>query len=298
MAPGRYVTGLALAFGAVLLFSLKSIFAKFAYAEGLDAISILGLRMALTLPVFAAVALWVRRSSGLPPLSRRDFWQLMGLGIIGYYLSSLLDFMGLQYVSASLERLLLFSYPTMVVLLSAIFYKRRVTARDVVSLAVTYAGVAMVVAGAESAELSGVFLGAAYVVSSAVLYAIYLLVGAELLARAGTVRFTAYCMVVSAIPGILQWIALRGAAAFDMSRAAFFWAVMLAVVSTIVPIFMQSAGLKRLGANQFSIIGALGPVATIVIGYVFLGERMTAVQWAGALAVVTGVMIVSLKPSR
>lgn len=278
---------------AVFLFSLKGIFAKFAYAHGVDAVSMMGLRMGFALPFFIAVAWWSRR--GAAPLSRRDLAQVMGLGVLGYFFASLLDFEGLEYVTASVERLLLFSYPTMVVLLSAAFFKRAITTRDVVSLLLTYAGVALVVSGGAMSEQKDIVKGALFVVASAALYAIYLVFGSATIKRVGAKRFTAYGMLAASAPSIAQWLLLRPAEPLALPAAAYWWCLALAIFSTVLPIFLQSAALKRIGANDFSMIGALGPVATIFVGYAVLAERMTPLQWVGAALVVAGVMIVTLK---
>lgn len=288
-----YPAGVAIAVSAVFLFSLKGIFAKFAYAHGVDAVSMMGLRMGFALPFFVAVALWSRR--GVPPLASRDLLAVVGLSVLGYYCASLLDFIGLEYVTASVERLLLFSYPTMVVLLSAFFFKRAITSRDIVSLVLTYAGVALVITGGAVSEQRDIVKGALFVVASAALYSVYLVFGSATIKRVGAMRFTAYGMLAASFPAIVQWLVLRPSEPLSLPTAAYGWCLALAIFSTVLPIFLQSAALKRIGANDFSMIGALGPVATIFVGHLLLTERMSPLQWAGAALVVAGVMIVTLK---
>jgi drug/metabolite transporter (DMT)-like permease len=289
--------GIALAVGTIVLFSLKGIFTKFAYHHGVDALSMMGLRMAFSLPFFVAVALWLQRDARLARLGRRDFAAIAGLGVLGYYVASQLDFIGLQYVTAGMERVLLFVFPTIVVVLSAVFLGKTITRRDVISLVLTYAGVVLVVSGAIAGEQKNIVLGALFVFGSALGYAIYLVAGTETIKRVGALRFTAYGMIAASVPAIVQWVVLRPAEVLSLPAPAYGWTLLLAVFSTVLPLFMQAGALKRIGANQFALIGALGPVVTILVGYVTLGERMSAVQWAGAVAVIVGVMIVTLKPA-
>ena len=296
--PG-YAVGIALALGTIVLFSLKGIFAKFAYRHGVDAISMMGLRMSFALPFFIGVALWLRRDPTLKPLTRGDFAAVATLGIVGYFFSSWLDFLGLQYVTAGMERLLLFVYPTLVVLLSAFFFSKPIHGREVLALATTYAGVALIVSGAfGTAQNKDIVLGALFVFASALGYAVYLVFGSETIRRVGAMRFTAYAMIAAAIPAITLWVASRPHEVLALPWPAYSWSLKLAVFSTVVPLFLQSAALKRLGANQFALLGALGPVCTIFVGYIALDERLTLIQMAGALLVVGGVMIVTLKPKK
>lgn len=279
----------------MFFFSLKGIFAKFAYAHGVDALSMMGLRMGFSAPVFAAVAWWSGRNA--PPIGRADLVRVFVLGFLGYYVASYLNFQGLQYVTASVERLLLFVYPTIVVALSAVFFRKPVTPREVVSLAVTYAGVALVVAGGAAGEQKDIVLGGGLILLCAAFYAIYLVFGSDTIRRVGAQRFTAYGMLAAAVPAVVQWVALRPHEPTSLAPGAYFWSAMLALFATVLPVFLQSNALKRIGANDFSVIGALGPVATILVGHALLAERMTAVQWLGAAAVVGGVLIVSLRPA-
>lgn len=298
-ARSAYTTGIGLALVTIVLFSLKGIFAKFAYRHGVDAVSMMGLRMAFAFPFFAAVALWLRRGPPLTPLTKRDFLSVGLLGFVGYFLASWLDFLGLEYVTAGMERLLLFIFPTLVVLLSAFFFAKPIGVREVAALVTTYAGVALVVTGAlGTGQNKNIVLGAAFVFASAIGYAVYLVFGSETIKRVGAMRFTAYAMMIAAVPAILMWVVRRPHEVFALPAQAYGWCLTLAVFSTVVPLFCQSAALKRIGANQFALLGALGPVCTILIGYIALGERLAAMQWAGAAAVVAGVMIVTLKPAK
>jgi drug/metabolite transporter (DMT)-like permease len=297
-APSYRVIGVVMAIAGVIAFSLRPVLVKLAYAYVADPVTLLALRMTLSLPFFVGFATWHGRRYGTAgPIAVRDFLPMIAMGFVGYYVASYLDFLGLQYVSAGLGRLLLFSYPTIVVMLSAIFLKTRIRAREIVALVLTYAGVALVmsnVIGASSAHLP---LGGALVFASAIAFAIYLVGSSQLVQRVGSMRFTGYAMTVAALCCALQFLALRPLAALDAPLAFYGLAATMAIVCTVIPTFLMNEALGRIGANQVALLGALGPVSTIALGYLGLDEVMTAVQIAGGLLVLAGVLLVTIKPS-
>ena len=244
---------------------------------------------------FLLAALWSRRDGAREPISRRDWFTIAGLGFFGYYLASFLDFLALQYISAGLGRLLLFTYPTMVVLLSLFFLGKRIKGREIVALLLTYAGLALVLSRAMSGQNTHLRLGAALAFGSAALYAIYLVAGSQVIQRVGALRFTAYATIVASVCCIVQFFILRPMSALHMPAQVYGLAIVMALVSTVFPVFMTAEALRRIGANHVAMIGALGPVSTIAMGYFGLEETLTALQIFGALLVLAGVMVVSLK---
>lgn len=293
---GYFAAGVALAIGGVIGFSIRPIFIKLAYVHVVDPVTLLALRMIFSLPFFIAAALWLRQGEAQRPLAGRELAAVAGLGILSYYAASFLDFLGLQYISAGLGRLLQFTYPTVVVILSALFLAKRVTRRDLTALALTYAGLMLVFAHTLGAENRDFWLGAALVFASSTCYAVYLVAGSEVIARVGSMRFTAYAMSVASAVCIAQFLLLRPLSALDLPAPVYLYAVGMAVVSTVIPVFMTSEALKRIGANRVAIIGALGPVTAIVLGYLGLDEIMTPLQIAGSALVLVGVVVISLKP--
>jgi drug/metabolite transporter (DMT)-like permease len=293
---GWLVAGLALAVGGTIFFSLRPIFIKFAYAWVTDPVTLLALRMVFSLPFFVAAALWIRSGSEHRPLSGRELGVVAALGILSYYGASFLDFLALQYIPAGLGRLLLFTYPTIVVLLSALLLGKRVTAREIAALVLTYAGLALVFAHALEGEHKDFWLGATLAFASSVCYALYLVAGTEVITRVGSVRFSAYAMGAASVACILQFLLLRPFSALDLPAPVYGHVVAMAVISTAVPVFMISEALRRLGANTVAIIGALGPVTTIAFGYLGLEEIMTPLQIAGSALVLIGVVVISLRP--
>jgi drug/metabolite transporter (DMT)-like permease len=294
---GWLVAGMLLAIGGVVFFSLRPIIIKLAYAYVVDPVTLLALRMVFSMPFFIGAALWARGGADSRPISRRDLAATAGLGLLSYYGASFLDFLGLQYISAGLGRLLQFIYPTVVVILSALFLRKRPTVRDIIALVVTYFGLLLVFWHALGGEQLNLWLGAGLVFTSATFYAVYLVAGSEVIARVGSVRFTAYAMMVASVACIVQFLVLRPLAALDLPLEVYGLAIAMALASTVIPGFMVAEALRRIGANKVAIIGALGPVTAIVLGYLGLDEIMTPLQILGSGFVLVGVVVISLKPS-
>ena len=289
--------GVLLAVGAILAFSVRPIFVKLAYSYVSDPVTLLALRMLFSMPFLIAAAIWMQRGSRMH-WTRKDLVAVFLLGCLGYYLASFLDFLGLQYVTAGVGRLILFVYPTLVVLLSAWFLKKPPTRRELIALAVTYAGVALVASRYLGGDNANFFLGALLVFGSAIAYAVYLVVGSHVVHRVGSMRFAAYATSVAGLLAILQFFAIRPIEALDLPWQVYGLAILIAVVSTVIPIFMTAEALRRIGANEVAMIGALGPVSAIILGYLGLDETLTLVQIAGAALVLGGVLLVTLKPRR
>ncbi len=295
---GYLIAGLLLAIGGVVCFSIRPIFIKLAYAYVVDPITLLALRMIFSLPFFLGAALWIRSGAGHSPLSGRNLAAVCGLGVLSYYGASFLDFLALQYISAGLGRLLLFIYPTIVVVLSAAFLGKRVKLREIAALVLTYGGLTLVFAHSMDTGQKDLWLGAALAVASALCYALYLVAGGEIIARVGSVRFTAYAMTAASAACIAQFLLLRPVSALSLPAPVYLYAIGMAVLSTAIPVFMTSEALRRVGANTVAIIGALGPVTTIAFGYLGLEEVMTPLQLAGSALVLIGVVVISLKKAE
>jgi len=290
--------GPAMAIVGVLGFSFKAILIKLAYAWApIDAVTLLTLRMIYATPFFLVMALWSTRRR-TPPMGRRDWIAILWLGFIGYYLASLVDFMGLQYVTAALERLMLYLYPTIVVVISAIFLKQRITGRIVLALALSYAGILLVFA--RDLSLAGdphaLWLGGALVFASSFFYALYLVGAGPVIARLGSLRFIALAMLTSALFVFAQFAATRPVSALAMPIRIHAVVLAMAVFSTVLPTYLIAEAIKRIGANRTSLVGSLGPVFTIGLGFWILGEPVHWIQLGGVALVLGGVTLVTLKP--
>lgn len=293
---GYRAWGVAFALLGVLAFSFRPILIKLAYnASPISPNTLLFLRMVISLPFFLATAWWLRGSGAR--LTGRDWAGVAGLGFLGYYLASFLDFLGLQYIGAGVGRLILFLYPTLVLILSFVFLHRKPTARQVTALVLTYIGVALVVSDQVGTTPEGkLFLfGVLLTFASALFYAAYLVAGSQIVQRVGSMRFTAYSMIFATVPAVLQFVALEGAASLELPADVWLYAVLIGTFATVLPVFLQAEALKRIGANHFALIGAAGPVMTAITGAVGLEEPFTGVQALGGALVILGVLLVSLK---
>ena len=286
--------GVALAVLAAFGFSFKAIFVKLAYAVApVEAVTLLALRMAFSLPVFLWVGLVESRSA--PALSRRDWNALVALGLLGYYASSMFDFLGLQYISAGLERLILFTYPTLTVLIGVLFLGRTLERRQVGALALSYAGIGL--AFAHDLQVAGdarnVLIGAGFVFASALTYALYSAGAESVIRRLGASRFAALAMLVSTTATQLHFFAAEPLEAWIQPWPIYLCGLGMALFSTVLPVFWQSAAIRRIGTARAVLIGTLGPVLTIVFGWGLLGEPMSLAQVVGAALVLAGVWWVS-----
>ncbi|MEC4718049.1 DMT family transporter [Noviherbaspirillum sp. CPCC 100848] len=294
-APDRkaYLAGLAIAIAGAVLFSTKAIVAKLLYRYQIDAVTLIAFRMLFSLPFFAAVAIWKARTE--PSLTGRERGQIVFVGLIGYYLSSFLDFLGLQYISAGLERLILFLTPSFVLLLSLFFLKKKITGLEWLALGTAYLGTVLVFLHDARAGGSNILLGGAFVLGSAVSYAIYLLMTGELVRRVGSMRLVAYAMCVSSVACIAQFFLLRPASMLVQPAGVYGLSIVNAVMCTVFPVFLTMAAVARIGAATTSQAGMIGPVSTLFLGALILGEPLTGIQLAGTALVLAGIYLLSRK---
>lgn len=292
--------GAAMVIVAAVAFSGKAVIVKLAYRHGVDAVTLLALRMLFSAPLFALLAWWALRTGAAAPLPAADLRNVLLLGLLGYYLASYFDFLGLQHVTAALERLLLFVHPTFVVLLAAVLFKRRITRRDVAAVGLSYLGIALVFGNDALTQPGNVVLGSAWVLLSALFYAGYLLGSGRLVGRVGSMRFAAYAGLVSCAAVVVHYLAVTpdARALFAQAAPVYGLALLMAAVSTVLPIVLTSEGIRRIGASHASIISSIGPIATIFLGFAFLDEAITAIQLAGAALVMAGVLAISLQKAK
>ena len=290
-SPPAVGASLALAAAGSIAFSGKAIIVKLAYRYGVDAVTLIMYRMLFALPLFVALAWWAGR--GRPALSRRDLRVIVGLGFSGYYLASFLDFAGLQYISASLERLILYLNPTLVLFLGAVLFKQRVQRRQLVALAVSYAGVLLVfgheVQFAGMASLGG----AALVFGSAISYAVYLAASGQEVRRLGSLRLTGLATSVACVLCILQFLLLRPLQAAWVAEPVLWLSLLNATACTFAPVLMMMMAVERVGATLAAQTGMVGPLATLAMGVLILGEPLNAWIAGGTLLVLVGVWLLA-----
>ncbi len=265
--------GVFLATAGTGLFALKSIFIKLAYAEGLNADSVLMLRMAISLPIYLAIIFWLSKNK---PIAKRKIYQnlpiIVLLGFIGYFLSSWLDLKGLEYITAQLERLTLFTYPIWVAVLGAIFFKTPLTLKVVLSILISYFGLWIVFN--EELQFSGeqTVWGTLFVMFAALSFSIYVLVSKKIIGEITSLWFTSLAMSISSVFVLIYYFIFFDISAIDISAEAWLWVFLLAIISTVLPSFMIAEAIHKIGGAQTSVVGMLGPVFTIAIAAWILDE--------------------------
>jgi drug/metabolite transporter (DMT)-like permease len=283
--------GFLLALFGSIAFSGKAIIVKLAYRYGVDAVTLIMYRMLIALPMFVALAWWAGR--GKAPLKRRDWLLVGGLGFSGYYLASFLDFAGLAYISAGLERLILYLNPTLVLALGFFLFGRRASRPQVAALAVSYCGVLVVFGHEVTLQGAHVALGAALVFASAVSYAIYLVYSGEEVRRLGALRLTGLASSVACLFCIVQFLLVRPLDAAAVAPQVVWLSLLNATACTVAPVLMVMMAIERIGAASAAQIGMVGPLSTILMGVVILGEPFTAVMAAGTALVLTGIWLLT-----
>ena len=298
MSSNRFTTGLLLALLGSIAFSGKAIIVKLAYRYGVDAVTLLMYRMLFSLPFFAIMAWWASR--GKEALTKHDWFGILGLGFTGYYLASYLDFAGLAYITASLERLILYINPTLVLILAWLLYKKPISARQVAGMALSYSGILLVFGHELVMQEFGAGVGAAntilgslLVFASAISYAIYLAYSGELVKRLGSLRLVGLATTVACVLCIVQFMLMRPLSAMQVAPQVIWLSVLNATLCTALPVVAVMMAIERIGAPLASQTGMIGPMSTILMGVFILGEPLTVWVVLGTVLVLSGVYWVS-----
>ena len=284
--------GVVLAIFGVVLFSAKAIMVKKAYEYDIDSVSLLLLRMLFSLPVYIVIAVLVKPEKAAE-IKKTDYLWLVFFGFVGYYLASYFDFLGLQYIKAGLERIVLFVYPTLVLLISRMFFKTKITRTQIVAIMITYFGVVTAFLGEFDLSGANLYLGVSLIFLSALTYAMYLVGSGWLIPKFGVLCFTSYAMIISTVCVIVHYLLTREIDLLSYPKEIYFLGLLMAILSTIIPSFMVSKSIKVIGSSNFSIIASIGPISTIVLAYVFLGENLSLYQVVGTIIVISGILLVS-----
>jgi drug/metabolite transporter (DMT)-like permease len=296
--PQLSFAGFVITFMGAVLFSTKAVIVKKAfYDTHIDAVSLLAVRMAFSLPFYLGVAFFAGSQKDNILFTRRQWIQVAVLGLFGYYISSFLDFAGLQYVSAGLERLILFLYPTFTVVINAAVFKQKISRIQLLALVLTYTGIALAYLGQLQVETASAafLLGSGLVFVCAITYAIYIVGSGRLIPQVGATKFTAYAMLAASI-GVFTHFLLAGNYQLLQSGTEYWgYGILLAIFATVLPSFLISFGMKRIGANNVAIISGIGPVSTILQAHFILGESIFPAQIAGTLLVIAGVLLIGWK---
>ncbi len=290
-ATKNIASGVLLALAGSIAFSGKAIIVKLAYRYNVDAVTLLMLRMLLALPFFVLMSWWAGR--GKAALTRTQWLKVIFLGFSGYYLASFLDFAGLQYISASLERLILYLNPTIVLVQGWLLWGKKITRNQIVAFALSYAGVLLVFGHEVKLDGANVGLGTALVFASAVSYALYLSFSGELVRQLGSLRLAGLATSVACFFCIAQFVVLKPLSAANVAPPVMWLSLLNATACTVAPVLMVMMAIERIGAAKTAQIGMVGPMSTIIMGVWLLGEPMNAWIVAGTILVLSGVYLVS-----
>jgi drug/metabolite transporter (DMT)-like permease len=291
----RFWYGIAIGILGVVLFSSKAVMVKFAYNYEVDAISILLLRMLFAFPFYVCIAYLYRNKNSAVSIKHKDYIWIFVFGFVGYYLASYFDFVGLTYIKASLERIILFLYPTIVIILNRLFLKQPISKIQAGAIGLTYLGI--VLAFSDEVVVSGkaTYLGGLFIFLSAITYASYLVGSGWLIPKFGVMRFTAYAMIVSCICVFVHYSLISEIDLFSFSCEVYVLGFLIAIFATVIPSFLVSASIKMISSSNFAIVAGIGPISTIVLAVIFLNETLTLLQLFGALVVIVGILLVSIK---
>ncbi len=287
--------GFLITIGGAIFFSTKAIFVKLAFQDTkVDAVTLLCLRMLFSLPFYIGAAWIAHRKEGVVKLTRKQWGWVLTMGIFGYYLSSLFDFIGLQYVSAGLERLILFLYPTFAVLINTFYFKTKLSRIQVLALALTYIGIGTAYWGEIRSAQYGpqFFYGSFMIFLCAVTYSFYLVGTGRLVNAVGATRYTAYAMLAASAGIFTHFLLTHPVQNVVMTSSLAGYGIALAIIATVLPSFMMSVGMKKIGSNNVAIITSIGPVSTILQAHFFLGETIIPEQILGTALVIVGVILI------
>ncbi|MFC2127633.1 DMT family transporter [Bacteroidota bacterium] len=284
--------GVLFAVIGVVLFSAKAIMVKLAYQYNVDAVTLLLMRMLFALPVYLVIAFKVRPQKS-NELKNTDYLALVFFGFVGYYLASFFDFEGLRYIKAGLERIVLFIYPTLVVILSRVFLKTKITKIQIMAIIITYIGVVIAFSGEIDLRGDLIYKGVLLIFFSALTYAMYLVGSGWLIPKFGVLCFTSYAMIVSTVCVVAHFLIICDVELFSYPNEVYYLGLGMAFLSTVIPSFLVSQSIKIIGSSNFSIIGSVGPISTIILATIFLGETLTINQVVGTLIVIVGVFVIS-----
>jgi len=291
----KFWTGIAIGVLGIVLFSSKAVMVKLAYKYQVDAISVLLLRMLFSFPFYVIIAFVYRNKTTAVDIKNKDYIWVLFFGFVGYYLASYFDFVGLSYIKASLERIILFIYPTIVILLNRVFLKQAISKIQAIAIGLTYIGI--IIAFSDEVSISGseAYLGGFFILLSAITYASYLVGSGWLIPKFGVVKFTAYAMLVSCFCVFIHYGCIGEVHLFSFPMEVYGLGFLIAVFATVIPSFLVSLSIKMISSSNFAIVAGVGPISTIVLAAIFLNESLTLLQIFGALIVIGGIVFMSVK---
>jgi drug/metabolite transporter (DMT)-like permease len=293
-----FVGGILICLLGAVCFSTKAIFVKLAYRDtSIDAVPLLALRMLFSLPFFVFSAIASSAKSTNVKFTPRQWVYIAFIGCLGYYISSLLDFIGLQYVSAGIERLILFIYPTLVLLMSSIIFKEKISGKQWLAVAITYVGLTLAFFGEISFEGqdNDFYFGSLMIFACAFTYAAYIVGSGRIIPAVGAAKFNSYAMSFACAGVLIHFFVTSDQPLLNLPREVYAYSIAMALLSTVVPSYLVTEGIKRVGSDNAAIVGSIGPVSTIIQANIFLHEPILAMQIAGTVLILIGVLFIGKK---
>jgi drug/metabolite transporter (DMT)-like permease len=291
-----FVSGIVFALLGAICFSTKAVFVKLAYRDTeVDAISLLALRMIFSLPFFVISAAVSSTQQNNVRFTNKQWIQVALVGCLGYYISSLLDFLGLQYVTAGIERLILFIYPTLVLLMSAIVFKVKIKPIQWLALMITYVGLLAAFiseVNVQSNQNKNFVLGSFFIFVCAFTYAAYIVGSGRLIPLVGAAKFNSYAMSFASVGVLLHFFFTSDVSLLNFSWPVYGYGFFMAVLSTVIPSYLVVEGIKRIGSDNAAIVGSIGPVSTIIMAYLILSESVGFMQIVGTALILVGVLLI------
>jgi drug/metabolite transporter (DMT)-like permease len=294
----KFVSGILIGVLGIVLFSSKAVMVKLAYQYQVDALSLLLLRMLFSFPFYVVIAIIYSRKENSVVLVKNDYAWVLVFGVVGYYLSSYFDFIGLQYIKASLERIILFLYPTIIIVLNKLFFKKPITSTQALAIFLTYIGIFITFFGEVVISGNDTYLGGFFILLCAITYAIYLVGSGWLIPKFGVVKFTSYVMIISCVCVFIHFGLFSNINIFSLQKEVYVLGFLIAIFATVIPSFLVSESISRVNSSNFAVIAGFGPVSTIILAGIFLNEVLTLMQLFGALVVICGILLVSLKKEK
>lgn len=273
-------------------FSAKAIFVKLIYRYDIDSITALTLRMLFAIPFFAWIAFRSKNTKTSTSLTKKDWGFIF---FLGFYLASLFDFIGLEYISAGLERLTLFVYPTIVLIIGSFLFKRKIKKAEVFAISLTYSGILVAFIGDIQTEGPNATKGVLFVLASAISYSLYLVGSESLIPKLGSVRFTSYLMLISGLIVVIHFFIVRNPSSLIQPPNVYLYGLALGILTTVIPAYLTTEGIRMIGSGRAAIIGSTGPISTILLAWLFLGESITSSGIAGTILVLIGVLWIGRK---
>jgi drug/metabolite transporter (DMT)-like permease len=298
----NFINGILISLTGAVLFSTKAIFVKLAYRDtNVDAITLLALRMIFSLPFFVFSAYASSRKTTNVRFTPKQ-WALIALtGCLGYYVSSLLDFLGLQFVTAGIERLILFIFPTLVLLMSAVIFKEKVKPIQWAAVLITYAGLSIAFFSEVDFTSTGskdFIFGSVLIFICAFTYAAYIIGSGRLIPQVGPTKFNSYAMTFAAAGVLIHFFITSNQSLFHLPPLAYTYSILMAIFSTVIPSYMITQAIKRIGPDNVAIIGSVGPVSTLIMAYFFLQEQLFLFQLVGTAMILGGVALIGRREKR